>query len=127
MALAGMVATDEDALTCDLWEVYGVTDWRALPPHTAAMLAFGLPRDSRIMMKLTGAKYTTRELLLATIADSVRAIVYGMSKDKGERPKSIVEAMTGTEKPADFEAYDSPEAFMAARARILGEIDGNNS
>lgn len=123
-----MVATDEDALICDLWEVYGVTDWRALPPKTAAVLAFGLSKDSRIKMKLTNAKFTTSELLLATIADAVRGIVYGLSDGKADKPASIVLAMTSDPRKKDqYQVFDTPEAFEAARSRILGAINGNNS
>jgi len=43
-----MIATDEDALVCDLAETYHVLDYRMLPLKTAAALASGLRSDARI-------------------------------------------------------------------------------
>lgn len=43
-----MIATDEDALICDLAETYHVFDYRGLPLKTAAALASGLRNDARI-------------------------------------------------------------------------------
>lgn len=39
---------DEDALICDLAQVYGVLDHEKLPPWKTAVLAKGLPATSRI-------------------------------------------------------------------------------
>jgi len=52
MALAAMLAIDEDALICDMAQVYHVTDIRALPVKTLAVLACGLPADARIRAAL---------------------------------------------------------------------------
>ena len=43
-----MIALDEDALTCDLAETYGIYEFRLLPPAKIAVLACGLSEDSRI-------------------------------------------------------------------------------
>ena len=43
-----MLALDEDALICDLAQVYGVLDHEALPPWKVAALAKGLSGGSRI-------------------------------------------------------------------------------
>ena len=128
MALAGMVATDEDALTCDLWEVYGVTDWRALPPSKVAVLAFGLSKDSRIKMAISGQRHTMTELMLAAIADGVRGLEYGLGIMK-EKPTSILSAMIGPDSEPEYNTYNSPEEFMAARDRIIKRIkdNGDNS
>lgn len=121
MALAGMVALDEDALTCDLWEVYGVTNWRAYPPSTVAVLAFGLSKDSRIKMALTKQRYTLTEILLATIADGVRGIMHGFGILK-DKPASILAAMIGSDHKPEYNVYDSPDAFVAAREKLINRI-----
>lgn len=43
-----MLTLDEDALICDLAQVYGVLDHEALPPWKVAALAKGLSGSSRI-------------------------------------------------------------------------------
>lgn len=43
-----MLALDEDALICDMAQVYGVLDHEQLPPWKLAILTKGLPPTSRI-------------------------------------------------------------------------------
>lgn len=110
-----------DELTCDMAQYYHIVDYRGLPVETLAALACGLPEDSRIMRKLSGAKAPPMLTLLAAIADRLSLLVWFQTKDgqKGRnRPKSILsELMKETEeKPLTFA---SPEAFEAERARIL--------
>lgn len=119
-----MVAIDEDALTCDLWETYQVTDWRALPLKTAAVLASGLSGDSRIKKAISKAPaYDLSDILLAVIADGVKLLAWMQTRDgqKGRnRPASITSKMTEVEKPKEYKTFDTAEAFEAARARALG-------
>jgi hypothetical protein len=119
-----MVAIDEDALICDLWETYQVTDWRALPLQTAAVLAFGLSGDSRIKKAISKAPaYDLSDILLAVIADGVKLLAWMQTRDgqKGRnRPASITSKMTEVEKPKEFKTFETAEAFEAARARALG-------
>ena len=42
MALAGMIALDQNALICDFAETYGIYNYRALPVSLLATLAVGL-------------------------------------------------------------------------------------
>lgn len=44
-----MIATDQDALICDMAETYGIFDLQALPVATLATLAVGLRENSRIL------------------------------------------------------------------------------
>lgn len=120
MALTGMLRYG-DELTCDMAQYYHIVDYRGLPVETLAALACGLPEDSRVIRKLTGAKTTPTLTLLAAIADRLGLLVWLQTKDgqKGRnRPKSILsELMKETEeKPQSFE---TPEDFEAERARIL--------
>lgn len=69
MNLAGMIALDEGALTCDMAETYHIYDMRALPVETLAVLACGLREDSRIKLKESGLKYVPLEVLLVRVHD----------------------------------------------------------
>ena len=115
-------------MVCDFAETYGVLDYRALPPATAATLAQGLPDNSRIKRKISGAgAVDTQTALLAIIADRVGLIAWMFSEagQKGrDRPASILDTLTGKAAPADA-GYDSAEEFFAAWNAAGGDQNGN--
>ena len=115
-----MIRADENALICDMAETYHIYDYKQLRPMLAAILAVGLPDDSRIKRKLSGQKHTTQTVLLACIADSLRFIAWTKTKDAQKnvnRPKSILEELTA--EPEQYASFDSIEAYEAARKRIM--------
>ena len=117
-----MIRRDEGALICDFAETYHIYDYKSMPPKTAAILAAGLPDDSRIKRSLTGQKVNTETLLLANIADSLQLLVWAKTKDgqhNRNRPKSILEALIKEEEPSKYASFDSIEAYEAARKRIM--------
>lgn len=73
------------------------------------------------MRRVTGAKLTLQETLLAAICDDLSLLVWFNTKDaqKGRnRPKSILSELTKVkEKPI---TYKDGAAFLAAREAILG-------
>ena len=86
-----MIATDEDALLCDLAETYGIFDLNALPVETLAALSFGLRQNSRIKRKMEGALEVDEMELLAVIADNltfIRSALLGQ-----ELPKTALMSM----------------------------------
>lgn len=117
-----MIAVDREAVECDLLQTYGIFDYRQLPARKVAVYACGLGQDSRIMQKLSGAKVPLNSLLLALVADALKILVWQNTKDgaKGvNKPKSILASLT--EKERTGEGFDTPEAFEAWRAQMLGE------
>lgn len=115
-----MIATDEDALICDLAETYGIYDYQAYKPKYIAILADGLSGDSRIKMKLSGAKITTGQFLAAYTADKLANLVWMLSTD-GEnnqnKPKRLLNILLGVEQPEEessFVSYSTPEEFEKA-------------
>lgn len=117
-----MIRADEDALICDFAETYNIYDYKRLPVKTAAALALGLRDDSRIKMKMSGAKAPTDTLLLAATVDRLSLLVWAQTKDaeKGRnRPKSILESMTKAE--TNNSAFDSGEDYEKERERLLAE------
>lgn len=119
-----MVAQDEDALLCDFAEHYHVINWRALPLSTAAALAFGLPAQSRIKMKLSGVSVPNELLLWASMADYL-ALLWWRETENGQhnrkRPQSIVASLLGADKKTNGEiiAFASGEDFEKRKAEIL--------
>lgn len=111
-----MIARNESALICDFAETYHIYDYKSMPPKMAAILAAGLPNDSRIKRDFSGQKHTTEVLLLATIADALNTLVWFQTKDgqRGvNRPESIFKHIT--EEQEEYEVFDSIEAYEAAR------------
>lgn len=117
-----MLATDREALECDLMETYGILEYRRLPARRVAVFACGLNEDSRIMRKLSGAKAPVNTMLLAVIADMSRILVWQNTKDghKGRnRPKSILSALVEGEKQS--EGFATHGEFDAWRESMIGE------
>lgn len=115
-----MIAHNENALICDFAETYHIYDYKSMPPKQAAILAVGLPNDSRIKRGFSGQKHTTEVLLLATIADALNTLVWFQTKDgqRGiNRPDSILRRLT--EEQEEYEAFDSIEAYEAARRQHM--------
>lgn len=93
----------------------------ALPVRKLAALSCGLPPESRTMRRVLGMKMTKEEMLLASICDRLSILCWMQTRDghRGvNRPKQILQELTKEqeEKP---QAFESGEAFMAAREAIL--------
>ena len=122
-----MMATDEDALICDVAETYHVLDIGALDVRLAATLAAGLAPDSRIMRKLRGQKPEDPLRLLAILADEAATIRWFLSTDGKEntnRPPSYLAMLDGGAAAGNDPGgltFATPEAFEAYRAQLIGD------
>ena len=76
-----MIGIGEDLLICDFAETYRIYDYKQLPVPYAAILAVGLREDSRIKMKMAGAKGTLEEQIMTMIYDVVNVIRYYHTQD----------------------------------------------
>ena len=117
MLLGHMIAVDEDALTCDLMETYYISDWQSMDADFIATLAIGLRDDSRIKRKMSGAKLTIDQSLLALLLDALRINNWMHTKDAQHRrniPESIYKRLTTEEKGKkadELRHFDSVEEF----------------
>lgn len=115
-----MLKVDENALICDLAETYQIYDYRQLPPTKVAVFAIGLRDDSRIKMKLSGAKVSPEILLLSGIVDRLNLLLWTKTKDaeKGlNKPKSILDELYNKE--SDISAFTSGKEFEEERRRLI--------
>ena len=124
-----MLATDREALVCDLAETYGIFDYRALPAGLLATLAVGLREDSRIKMRMEDQRVPTNELLLAAILDKLSMIAWFLSEDgqnNVNRPASMVEVLLGDVpgQNSAIEAFDTAEQFEMEWKRRTGAANG---
>lgn len=120
-----MIATDEDALICDLAETYSIYDYRRLPLKMVAVFSFGLKDDSRIKMKLNGMEVPFETMLLASAVDRLSTLVWQQTKDgmDGKNyPLSIVAMLTNTQpskENGNVTSFATGEDFMKERERLL--------
>lgn len=126
-----MIATDEDALVCDLAETYHVLDYRSLPARLVATLAAGLRESSRIKLKMAGMPCTSETLLLAMAVDRLSLLFWAKTDDgqkNRNRPESIYMRILGanTKQESDIVAFESRSDFEAERKRLMNG-GGNNS
>ena len=116
-----MMGTDRDALICDLAETYQIYSFEAVPLLTLATLAAGLHADSRIRMKMDGAKRIAPFFLWVEIADTLNALTHALVGKKGSTaPTRYRDIMMGEQDMKEkATGFESPEDFEAARKRII--------
>lgn len=119
-----MIATDEDALICDLAETYHIYDYRSLSPRMAAIFSCGLRDDARIKLALAGVRYPLDTLLNVLTYDAVSWLRWSQSKvahDGGEPPERLYNKLLGINDTGKTEimTFDTPEAFEAAREKAM--------
>lgn len=124
MTLAGFINQDEEALICDLAEVYNIYDYRQMPPSYIAILAKGLDNDSRIKQSFTGLKVTEDYLLQSLIFDRLNLLLwmFGSSKDNSE-PISLYEQLINKSKTSESKSgFESGEEFEERRLELLRQL-----
>ena len=123
-----MIATDRDALACDLAETYGIFDMGALPVNLLATLSSGLRADSRIRMKLEGTTVTQMELMIAAAVDRLSMLLWAKTEDCRNginRPQSLVKIMTGQkQEEVNSAGFNTAEEYEAEWKRITGVSHG---
>lgn len=109
-----MIATDENALICDLAETYHIFDYKSLPLSKVATFCVGLRTDSRIKMKMNNVSYSLDTILLAAITDKLSILAWQNTNDATNginRPKSILSQLLGEKDDNDVESFESPKEF----------------
>lgn len=124
-----MIATDEDALICDLAETYQIYDYRRLPLKMVAVFSFGLRENSRIKMKMNDIEVPFETLLLAGIQDKLNVLIWQQTKDgmNGRNyPSSMLALLTKSQqksKTSDLIGFESSEDFLREREKLLRKED----
>lgn len=99
-------------------QVYGVYDFRALSPVTAAALATGLPDDSRVKRFRSGEKYSFDQRVMMLIYDRVNWLMWSKTKaaQKGGDPplplEQLIEQTAAQQEEQKLMGFDSPEELM---------------
>ncbi len=121
MILGEMLRLDEEAVICDLAEIYHILDYKALSPRLVAILVNGLSEDSRIKRKLSGRRLSLDSSLRAAIVDRLSQILWTKTEDAKHgrnKPKSVLDLL---EHPAErnHQSFSTVEAFERKRAQIM--------
>ena len=123
-----MIETDESALICDFAETYHIYDYRALPVHYAATLAYGLRCDSRIRLKLGEVKEEVPCFISAAkAADYLALIVNSLREEPEECPALLTDIIYGRAQKEEQKktSYSSGEDFRSAWAKLTKGRDSD--
>lgn len=123
MALAGMIAFEEEAFICDMAETYHVLDYRALPVPLLITLSSGLGLNSRVKRKQMKMEELHVEYALASIADYLKLIYMAMAAKKSQSDIFLFsEYVMGNidRRENKTVSYNSGTDFDQARKSILG-------
>lgn len=115
------MATCEDEMICDLAEVYGIYDYKALPISLVATLVTGLRENSRVVQKVSGTKTDITTMLLASAVDRLGILVWQQTRDGAKnrnRPKSILSTLSQGE--TQEESYNTVADFEREYQRLIG-------
>lgn len=114
---------NEEALICDLAEVYHIYNYETYEPSFIAILVAGLRENSRSKMFLSGAKFSTDQALKMMIADYLRLIVWMNTRDGAKnrnKPKSLFEEIENANNVDDIIGFSDGESFEKAWNKMRG-------
>lgn len=116
-----MLKFDKDALLCDLAETYQIYDFKQLPLTKVAVFSLGLKDDSRIKMKLRNQKLNLEEMLIVSIADSLKLLLWSKTKDAQKNRNRPVLWSSLFEEPKEKKeaVFSSGKDFEKERKRLL--------
>lgn len=129
MFLATVIATQEDELICDLAETYHILNYRELPVKLLGTLVAGLAENSRTKLKLNNMSMSQDEVMLISILDHLKILVWQKTKDgqKGKnKPKLLVDEIFKCNKSNDIEKFIDGVSFEKRRKEIIGGIINGN-
>lgn len=118
-----MIGKYEDEMICDLAETYHVFNYRELPVKLLAALVSGLRANSRVKMKMTGAKIPDDITLLAAIYDRLTELAWMQTADGHKninRPVRLYDRLTKEDEEPEIMAFDSGSEFDRAYAAAIG-------
>ncbi|MBQ9031867.1 MAG: hypothetical protein IJ106_10510 [Parasporobacterium sp.] len=121
-----MRASDEDALICDFAQYYHIYDLEQVGVRKAAILACGLPEESRTMKRLSGNKLSGERVILVSMLDTIRSIEFAVyqshSKKKIKKPKPLLKKMMDGGEKKELLGYGTAQEFEEARKKFLREM-----
>jgi len=118
-----MIKFDKDSLLCDLAETYQIYDFKQLPLSKVAVFSLGLKDDSRIKMKMRNQKMDLEKMILMSISDNLKILLWSKTKDGQKGRNKPVLWSSVFEKPKEKKeiVFNSGKDFENERERLLKE------
>lgn len=116
-------------MICDLAEIYGIYNYKELPPLTVAALCSGMGYRSRVLAKQAGLTVPMATYMQAYELDLLELLVW-QNTEAGHKGRNQPKPRTASLiiKEHNEETFDCPEDFEAFRQSIFtpgrGEING---
>jgi hypothetical protein len=114
---------NEEAMICDLAEVYHIYNYEVYEPSFIAVLVAGLREDSRSKMLLSGAKFSVDQALKMMIVDYLRLIVWMKTRDGAKnrnKPKSLFEEIENADSVDNIIGFSDGKSFENAWKKMRG-------
>lgn len=102
-------------MICDIAETYHIFSYKKHKPSFVAILLKGLKDDARIVMRLNGVGADNKTLLLAMIADFIRAL--GGAFD--EEGKGIYDSFIKKQESNQATGFNTIEEYENRRNEII--------
>ena len=100
-----MINIDEQALICDLAEVYHIYDYKSLPIKLVATFSVGLRDDSRIKMKMNREKAPMKTIMLAMIADILSMMFWSIAGAESHGKPPLFTEMISEVKKSRYQIF----------------------
>lgn len=116
------MSSKEDALICDLAEVYHIYDMESHPVTYIATLLSGLREDSRTIMSLTGRKLNLKQTVDVLTYDALNLILWMKTRDgqnNTNRPKRLIDLLNEKEEKDEVVGFESEDELLATFNRIV--------
>lgn len=106
---------------CDLAETYQIYDLKQLSLTKIAVFSLGLKDDSRIKMKMRNQKFDLNQILLMSVADNLKLLLWSKTKDaqKGRNRPALWSSLFEEPKEKKEIVFNSGEDFEKERNRLL--------
>lgn len=110
-------------------ETYHILNYKEVPLKTLTILVKGLRADSRLMMAMTKTTVDMNTYLQAGILDRLSFLAWAKTKDgqkNQNRPESVVDALTNSEKPKKSYGASTGEEYEKLRKEMIKKVRENN-
>lgn len=111
----------ESEFICDFVEYYHIIDYKSISPELAGVLLEGLRPESRTKMKMANQKLNLNQILLATIADEIKLLIWMQGRKKSKKPESILNLLiNGKNEPNKCKGFNTSADFERYWQKITG-------
>lgn len=113
-------------MVCDLAQYYHVVDYQSLGAFRLRTLVFGLPREARLIKKISGQRVGLDTMLLAGILDRLSVVLYRFSSSKASRPEMVTDKLAGGSDKKKGGIFASGKDYEKRKEELLCMLGGGD-